>query len=184
MHLDLHNRLKGEYVMASDTSDVAKLKAAAAEGMGRLNVSEAVVESALVHLDRWLTEQTFGAYRHQIIYLIETQKWDVLLDSFYQVIPFGTGGRRGPVGIGPNRINPWTIQASAQGHSQYLVKQYGKEAGRRGVVLAFDVRRYSQSGVYDDRRDNPVKDLDGRQLAIPRHPRVVSKYDDRGIRLR
>jgi phosphoglucomutase len=58
------------------------------------------------------------------------------------VIPFGTGGRRGEVGIGTNRINPWTIRASAQGHAQYLLKKYGDEAKNRGVVLAFDVREF------------------------------------------
>jgi phosphoglucomutase/phosphomannomutase len=152
--------------MATESPDVAELQAAAADGMRTLDVSEAVVESALGHLNQWLTGENFKDYRHQIHYLIRSEKWEVLLDSFYQVIPFGTGGRRGPVGIGPNRINPWTIQASAQGHSQYLIQQYGDDAGRRGVVLAFDVRQYSQEGVYDDSRPNPVKGLDGKQLAI------------------
>jgi phosphoglucomutase/phosphomannomutase len=69
------------------------------------------------------------------------------------------------VGVGPNRINTWTIQASAQGHSQYLMRQYGEEACRRGVVLTFDVRTYSQTGIYDDSLPNPVKDLDGLRLA-------------------
>ena len=89
-----------------------------------------------------------------------------MLDAFYQVIPFGTGGRRGLVGIGPNRINTWTIQASAQGHSQYLIKMFGEEAQKRGVVLTYDVRKYTQKGIYDDSAPNPVMDLDGKKLAI------------------
>ncbi|MBT8370107.1 MAG: phospho-sugar mutase, partial [Deltaproteobacteria bacterium] len=104
-------------------------------------------------------------YTPQIAYLIKTEKWNFLLDSFYQVIPFGTGGRRGLVGVGPNRINTWTIQASAQGHSQYLIRQYGDEAKKRGVVLTFDVRKYTQKGIYDETLPNPVMDLDGLQLA-------------------
>jgi len=120
---------------------------------------------ALKWLEMWLTEDIFRDYVPQIKYLIESEKWDFLLDAFYQVIPFGTGGRRGLVGIGPNRINPWTIQASAQGHSQYLIKQYGEEAKKRGVVLAYDVRKYTQKGVYDDSLANPVMDLDGPELA-------------------
>ena len=87
------------------------------------------------------------------------------MDSFYQVIPFGTGGRRGLVGVGPNRINTWTIQASAQGHSQYLLRQYGEQAKQRGVILAFDVRKYTQTGIYDETLANPVRNLDGRRLA-------------------
>ena len=139
--------------------------AQARAGIGGLDVSENVKTRALEHLNTWLTEPAFAEYTPQIRYLIEAGKWEVLLDSFYQVIPFGTGGRRGPVGIGPNRINAWTIQASAQGHSQYLHKQYGDAADRRGVVLTFDVRRYEQKGIYAEDRPNPVKELDGWKLA-------------------
>jgi phosphoglucomutase/phosphomannomutase len=102
----------------------------------------------------------------QINYLIEKENWDFLLDSFYQIIPFGTGGRRGLVGIGPNRINIWTVQASAQGHAQYLIKQYGDQAKKQGVVLTYDVRKYTQKGIYDESLPNPVMNLDCKQLAV------------------
>jgi phosphoglucomutase/phosphomannomutase len=94
----------------------------AEHGFNSLEVSEKYVNSALKWLGTWLTDDSFKDYAPQITYLIEKEKWDFLLDSFYQVIPFGTGGRRGLVGVGPNRINTWTIQASAQGHSQYLIR--------------------------------------------------------------
>src|SRR5210317_668386 len=134
-------------------------------GFNSLEVSEKYVNSALKWLKIWLTDDPFNDYVAQIGHLIKTENWNVLLDSFYQVIPFGTGGRRGLVGVGPNRINTWTIQASAQGHSQYLLRQYGEDAKRRGIVLAFDVRRYTQKGIYDETCANPVMNLDGRQLA-------------------
>jgi phosphoglucomutase/phosphomannomutase len=137
----------------------------AKEGFATLDVSEKVKSAALANLQAWLSDPAFADYAPQIRYLIEAGKWDVLLDSFYQVIPFGTGGRRGPVGIGPNRINSWTIQASAQGHSQYLLKIYGDEARRRGVVMTFDVRTYRLKGIYSDEIPNPVQDLDGWKLA-------------------
>jgi len=141
---------------------IAKVK----DGFNTLNVSKKYVDAALKWLEVWLSDQMFSDYVHQIQYLIENNRWNFLLDAFYQVIPFGTGGRRGLVGIGPNRINTWTIQASAQGHSQYLIKEFGDEAQKRGVVLTYDVRKYVQKGVYDDSAPNPVKDLDGRKLAI------------------
>jgi phosphoglucomutase/phosphomannomutase len=141
------------------------LIARARDGFARMDVSEKVKTAALNAMGVWLKDTAFAEYVPQIEYLVQAERWDVLLDSFYQVIPFGTGGRRGLVGIGPNRINPWTIQASAQGHSQYLLKNYGPEAATRGVVMTFDVRQYTQTGVYDDARPNPVKDLDGRRLA-------------------
>ena len=134
-------------------------------GFNSLEVSKKYVDSALKWLATWLTDDSFRDYVPQIAYLIKKEKWNFLLDSFYQVIPFGTGGRRGLVGVGPNRINTWTIQASAQGHSQYLIRQYGEQARQRGVVLAFDVRKYTQKGIYDETLANPVMNLDGRRLA-------------------
>jgi phosphoglucomutase len=139
--------------------------AKAKDGLNTLDVSEKYINSALKWLDVWLTDPAFSEYLPQIQYLIENGRWNFLLDAFYQVIPFGTGGRRGLVGIGPNRINSWTIQASAQGHSQYLTKVFGEEAQNRGVVLTYDVRKYAQKGVYDDSAPNPVMELDGRKLA-------------------
>lgn len=147
------------------TLDVENILGKVKSGFETLDLPEKYRDAALGWLKTWLAEDDFKVYVPQIKYLIDMEKWDLLLDSFYQVIPFGTGGRRGPVGIGPNRINIWTIRASAQGHSQYLIRQYGDKAGKRGIVLAFDVRNYTQKGVYDDGLPNPVMNLDCRKLA-------------------
>lgn len=157
---------------------VALLKKAE-EGFGTLIVSQKYIDSAFKWLKIWLTEEAFNGYVPQIGHLIESEKWEILLDSFYQIIPFGTGGRRGLVGIGPNRINPWTIQSSAQGHSQYLIKQFGEQARQRGVVLTFDVRKYTQQGIYDTARPNPVMNLDGLQLATA----AAAVYAANGIKV-
>ncbi len=159
--------------------EVEKLLENVKTGFGNLEISEKYKESALEWLKTWLTESIYADYVPQIRYLIQTEKWAFLLDSFYQVIPFGTGGRRGMVGIGPNRINPWTIQASAQGHSQYLMKAHGEKARQRGVVLTFDVRKYTQTGVYDESQPNPVRDLDGKQLAVA----AAEVYTANGIKV-
>ena len=137
----------------------------AKKGFETLDLPENFKTDALVQLEAWLSDEMFAAYVPQIDHLIASGRWEFLLDSFYQVIPFGTGGRRGLVGIGPNRINPWTIQASAQGHSQYLIKAHGESAKQRGLVLAYDVRVFTDTRIYDPDRPNPVKDLDCRQLA-------------------
>ncbi len=146
--------------------DTHVLLTKAKDGFNTLDVSQKYIDSAVKWLEIWLSDPMFGDYVHQIQHLIKNERWNFLLDAFYQVIPFGTGGRRGLVGIGPNRINTWTIQASAQGHSQYLIKMFGEEAKQRGVVLTYDVRKYVQKGVYDDSAPNPVMDLDGLRLAI------------------
>ena len=142
------------------------LLAKAKDGFSTLDISQNYVDDALKWLEMWLSDAMFADYVSQIQYLIDNERWNFLLDAFYQIIPFGTGGRRGLVGIGPNRINTWTIQASAQGHSQYLINMYGEDAKQRGVVLTYDVRKYVQKGIYDDSFPNPVMDLDGRKLAI------------------
>ncbi len=151
----------------------------AKKGFATLDIPENFTTDALGWLTTWLTDTMFSAYVPQIAHLVETEQWDFLLDSFYQVIPFGTGGRRGLVGIGPNRINPWTIQASAQGHSQYLVHAHGDDARRRGVVLAYDVRRFTDTARYADDRPNPVKNLDCRDLAEA----AAQVYTANGIRV-
>ena len=70
------------------------LMTTAKDGLSQLDVSEKVKSAALVNLQMWLTAPAFAEYVPQIRFLIEEGKWEVLLDSFYQVIPFGTGGRR------------------------------------------------------------------------------------------
>lgn len=138
----------------------------AEKGFLTLKVSETYTKNALGFLENWLTEDEYKDYHAQIEHLITNEYWDYLLDSFYQVIPFGTGGRRGEVGVGPNRINPWTIKASAQGHSQYLLKKYGSEAKNRGVVFAYDVREFLGNKYLNNELHNPVKNLTSRDLAL------------------
>lgn len=136
----------------------------AIDGFNSQNVAPEVRAAAAANLDRWLDQDDFIPYRAQIEGLIERGAWDVLLDSFWQVIPFGTGGRRGPVGIGPNRINPWTLSTSVQGHVDYLRDRFpGRELS---VVIAYDVRVYrDRSNLYDPARPNPIMGLSSRDLA-------------------
>ena len=97
---------------------------------------------AMVNFRRWLTEGTFAEFRSDILARIHQSAWKELEDEFYTTIPFGTGGRRGPRGLGPNRINHRTIAESAAGLANWVVHQ-GEEAMRRGIVIAFDTRHGS-----------------------------------------
>lgn len=150
----------------------------AKNGFNTLSVSDKFKDQALANLQQWLEGEQFAAYVPQIKHLIENKYWDYLLDSFYQLIPFGTGGRRGEVGIGPNRINPWTIKSSCQGHSQFLIKHYGDEAKKRGVVQSYDVRHFYGNKYLNDDISNPVKDLTCKDLAYE----AVQVYAANGIK--
>lgn len=134
-------------------------------GFSNLQVGQQYKDAATLNIKLWLTDPMFSDYVPQLNHLIDAGHWDYLLDSFYQVIPFGTGGRRGEVGIGPNRINPWTIQASAQGHSQYLKKMYGDAVMSRGIVITYDVRQFFTNKFFNDSLPNPVKGVNCQDLA-------------------
>ncbi|MCE4049456.1 MULTISPECIES: phospho-sugar mutase [Bacillaceae] len=75
--------------------------------------------------------------------LLELQKSEKLLeDSFYKHLEFGTGGMRGELGPGINRMNIYTVRKAAQGLGKYILEQ-GKEAMERGVAVAYDSRHQS-----------------------------------------
>ncbi len=63
-------------------------------------------------------------------------------ERFYCELEFGTGGLRGVLGAGINRINKYIVRKTTQGYAEY-VKKAGAEACRRGVVIAHDNRRFS-----------------------------------------
>lgn len=66
-----------------------------------------------------------------------------LEDSFYQDLSFGTGGMRGVLGPGTNRLNIYTIRRANAGLATYLKKHYSQEDLSRGVVIAHDNRHLS-----------------------------------------
>ena len=68
-----------------------------------------------------------------------------LEDRFYQNLEFGTGGLRGVIGGGTNRMNTWVINNATQGLANYLIKTYPEKAkaGQLSAVVAYDSRRFS-----------------------------------------
>lgn len=63
-------------------------------------------------------------------------------DRFYQYVSFGTGGMRGVLGAGTNRMNVYTIRRVAEGLARYI-ESNGEAAKERGVVIAYDTRHFS-----------------------------------------
>ncbi|MBL8798714.1 MAG: phospho-sugar mutase [Planctomycetia bacterium] len=141
------------------------LLAQAQAGFQGIDAAAAAKALALKNLQKWLTDAEFAPYRPQLEWLIGQQQWAGLLDRFYQILPFGTGGRRGAVGIGPNRMNLWTLGASVQGHCEYLKEKFPGHA-QLSVALAYDVRQFEDKRKnYNPALPNPVLHLSSKGLA-------------------
>src|SRR5258707_3216853 len=139
--------------------------AQAVEGFRTVEADAAPKEQAAKSLQQWLTKPEFVPYRPQLHWLIEPRQCAGPLDRFYQILPFGTGGRRGAVGVGPNRMNLWTLGASVQGHCEYLKERFPGVRPLR-VVLAYDVRQFEDKRKqYNPNLPNPVLHLSSRGLA-------------------
>lgn len=88
---------------------------------------------------KWTTEQYFDEItRNELIDLSEND--DEIKDRFYKDLEFGTGGLRGVLGAGSNRMNIYTVRKATQGLANYILKQGGAD---RGVAIAYDSRRMS-----------------------------------------
>ena len=77
------------------------LLAQAAEGFRSVDADDSFKDQALKYLKQWVSETEFAAYRPQLEWLIQKKQSAGLLDRFFQILPFGTGGRRGPVSKRP-----------------------------------------------------------------------------------
>ena len=103
---------------------------------------DAAIEAAV---GGWLNDPAIAeADKKEIRDLQAAGNESELTDRFYQELEFGTGGMRGVIGAGLNRMNIYTIGAAAQGLANYIARQ-GEEAKKAGVALAYDSRRMSDA---------------------------------------
>ncbi|MEC5271548.1 phospho-sugar mutase [Caldifermentibacillus hisashii] len=91
--------------------------------------------------DKWLNNESLdGDLKEQLYKLKEDEK--SLEELFYKNLEFGTGGMRGEIGPGTNRMNIYTVRKASEGLAQYLLSQ-GEESAKRGVVISYDSRHMS-----------------------------------------
>ena len=128
----------------------------------------------------WLSSSVYDAETQQEVRrMLESDDKTELIESFYQNLEFGTGGLRGIMGVGTNRMNIYTVGAATQGLSNYLNKNF---AGRQqiAVVVGHDCRNNSRlfaevsanifaaNGIkvylFDDMRPTPEMSFAIRQL--------------------
>ncbi|MBI4185467.1 phospho-sugar mutase [Candidatus Berkelbacteria bacterium] len=95
--------------------------------------------AAATAIHDWLRESAYVKFRDEINQLIRNEDWITLEDGFFKHITFGTGGMRGPVGVGPNRINTRTIGEATQGFIRYFKAQFPKVL-KPTIILGYDMR--------------------------------------------
>ncbi|MDO5388544.1 MAG: phospho-sugar mutase [Clostridia bacterium] len=90
---------------------------------------------------RWCEDSYFDeATKSELLSIKDDPK--EIEERFYKNLEFGTGGLRGILGAGTNRMNIYTVSKATQGFANYIKKQ-GEEAVKKGVAIAYDSRNYS-----------------------------------------
>ncbi len=87
--------------------------------------------------ERWL-EPGFDDQTRSAVKLMLEGDENLLTDAFYNDLEFGTGGMRGVMGVGTNRMNRYTVGMAAQGQANYIRKVFGD--GEHSVAIAYDCR--------------------------------------------
>ncbi len=100
------------------------------------------MDDFLTSAKSWLTDFFDPQVKKDVQKLIDTDQ-EELKERFYKNLEFGTGGMRGVMGVGTNRINKYTLGKSTQGLSNYLKKTYPSEDIK--VVIAYDCRHNSDT---------------------------------------
>ena len=98
-----------------------------------------VIAKAQIWLDGNYNEET----KNEVRRLVEAEDKTELIESFYRDLEFGTGGLRGIMGVGTNRMNIYTVGAATQGLSNYLKAQF-PEVPQISVVIGHDCRNNSR----------------------------------------
>ena len=99
----------------------------------------------------WLNSPVLTAAEHQELEAIKDDPKQIE-DRFYMDLEFGTGGLRGVLGMGTNRMNVYTVRRAAKGLALRLIEEGGDEYKQRGVAIAHDSRRMSREFAEDSAR--------------------------------
>ncbi|WP_433895930.1 phospho-sugar mutase [Sphingobacterium mizutaii] len=93
-------------------------------------------------INQWQTDEYDKDTVSKVKALVDNKEETELLDSFYKELEFGTGGLRGIMGVGSNRMNKYTIGKATQGLANYLIKQFPNQEIK--VAVSYDSRNNSQ----------------------------------------
>ena len=105
-----------------------------------MNVERTVYMYFREEYDKWLKSSLIDQETKNRLVQLDDR---TIEDSFYKSLSFGTGGLRGIIGDGCNRMNLYTVRRATQGLSDYLLDQI-ENASTQGVAIAYDSRNYSK----------------------------------------
>jgi phosphoglucomutase len=102
-------------------------------------------KTILTRAEAYISEEKDAKFSQEIRDLVAKNDMKELEDRFYQDLEFGTGGLRGIIGGGTNRMNTFVINRATQGLANYFLKTFPAKAkdGTLSAVIAYDSRRYS-----------------------------------------
>ncbi|WP_154891316.1 phospho-sugar mutase [Paenibacillus polysaccharolyticus] len=103
---------------------------------------EQLSAAAAETLQQWLEDASIDEATKQELRDLKDQPKE-LEERFYRNLEFGTGGLRGVIGAGSNRMNKYTVGRATQGFARYLLEQHGDKEGKPSVVIAHDSRHFS-----------------------------------------
>ena len=106
--------------------------------MGNEELIKQVTEKA----EKWLTPAYDAETQAEVKRMLENEDKTELIEAFYKDLEFGTGGLRGIMGVGTNRMNIYTVGAATQGLSNYLNANF-KDMKQISVVVGYDCRNNS-----------------------------------------
>ncbi|MFR3499417.1 MAG: phospho-sugar mutase [Paraclostridium bifermentans] len=92
--------------------------------------------------EEWINNPYFDDETRQELMNIKGDNKEIE-DRFYKNLEFGTGGLRGVIGAGTNRINDYTVRRATFGLANYILKKCGEDGKQKGVVIAYDSRHKS-----------------------------------------
>ena len=102
------------------------------------NISPEIIEKA----NTWLSEKYDDNTRRQVQELLDNNP-NELLESFYKNLEFGTGGLRGIMGVGTNRMNTYTVAMATQGFANYIRMMF-PDIEQPKIAIAYDCRNNSK----------------------------------------
>lgn len=107
-----------------------------------MNTNEALVRKVTEEAKKWLAPSFDTETKEKVQSLLDNLDKNELIDAFYKNLEFGTGGLRGVMGVGTNRMNQYTVAMATQGLANYLKKTYPQE--EISVAIGYDCRHNSR----------------------------------------